>query len=293
MTIRQLIEKKQAKERITALAVYDSVAAQIADDLGFDLLVAGVAGPMSYFGHKDPSSVRFEEQLFMVQAVSRVARYGFIVVDMSWGTYNTKEKAVEYATRLIAEGGADAIKAEGNKFTAPIIAEITKAGIPVMGHLGLLAAHVKEQSGYGLKGTTAEEANEIVEAARAYVKAGAFGFMLEQVTSEVTEYLATTLPVPVVSLGSGPKADGIFHISSDVLGYGLFPLPPRREQFANFAPQVEEAFRTYRDKVISFEHPKPEHAYHMKEEEHAMFLELVGEAEPMKVSYYYGGVRED
>jgi len=288
VTIKDLFNKKKNGERITALAVYDSVCAKIADDIGFDLLVAGVAGPMSYFGHKDPTTVRFEEQLFMVQAVSRVAQYGFIVVDMSWGTYQTKEDALHYARRLISEGGADAIKCEGNKFTAPIIEEVVRAGIPVMGHLGMLAAHRTEQSGYGVKGRKADEAAEIVESARAYVRAGSFAFMLEQVTTEITEYLAETLPVPVVGLGSGVKADGVFNISSDVLGFGLFPLPPRREKFADVASIVQEAFQRYYDRILDQSHPKLESAYHMDEDQHKEFLQLVGEAEQLKPSLYYG-----
>lgn len=289
VTIKQLFEKKAKKERIVALAVYDCVLGEIADAVGFDLLVVGVAGPMSMFGHKDPTTVRFEEQLFMVQAVSRVAKYGFIVVDMSWGTYQTKEDALRYARRLIAEGGADAIKCEGNKFTAPIIAELVRAGIPVMGHLGMLAAHRTEQSGYGLKGRAATEAAEIVQSARAYVEAGAFAFMLEQVTTEVTEYLVDTLPVPVISLGSGIKADGVFHIASDLLGYGAFPLPPRRERFANLYPLIQEAMQSYKDKVLAHQHPADNTPYHMASEEHEQFLRLVREGEKkFDFSTYFG-----
>jgi len=290
VTIKSLMDKKAAGERIAALAVYDSVCAQLADEVGFDLLVVGVAGPMSYFGHKDPSTVRFEEQLFMCQAVSRVADYGFIVVDMSWGTYATVESAVDHARRLIAVGGADAVKLEGNRFQGPIVEALTAAGIPVMGHLGLLAAHRTEQSGYGVKGRHAEEAAEIVEAARAYVAAGAFAFMLEAVPVEITAYLTETMPVPVVSLGSGPDADGIFHIASDVLGFGVFPMPPRRQRYAHLVPIIQDAFRQYRDEVVARVHPDPEAAFHMSEEEHERFLAQVGpgDRDGWAVSTYYG-----
>jgi 3-methyl-2-oxobutanoate hydroxymethyltransferase len=292
VTIAQLVAKKQNRERIAALAVYDCVLGEIADAVGFDLLVVGVAGPMSMFGHKDPTTVRFEEQLFMVQAVSRVAKYGFIVVDMSWGTYQTKEDALHHARRLIAEGGADAIKCEGNFYTAPIIAEIVRAGIPVMGHLGMLAAHRTEQSGYGLKGRKAEEAAEIVESARAYVEAGAFAFMLEQIPTEITEYLASSLPVPVISLGAGIKADGIFHIASDLLGYGSFKMPPRRERFVDLYPIIKDAMQSYKDRVLARTHPKEDTPYHMKPEEHERFLKMVKGGElDLVASTYYGRAR--
>jgi 3-methyl-2-oxobutanoate hydroxymethyltransferase len=180
---------------------------------------------------------------------------------------------------MISEGGADCVKCEGNKHTAEYIAEIVGAGIPVMGHIGMQASRKTEQSGFGVKGRNAEEAKDIVEGARAFVEAGVFSFILEQVPTELAAYLSETLPAPVITLGGGTVADGIYHIGGDVVGYSAFPIPQNRGSFANVRPIIEEAFREYRDEVQSGTYPLEESAYHMSEEEYQKFLGLVGDEE--------------
>ena len=123
ITLKYLQQKKLSKRRITSIGVYDSPMAAISDRIGFDLLIIGNAGPMSLFGHKDPTTVKFEEQLFMTQAVSRVTKYGFIVAHLPYLSYHlSKEDAIRNAGRMVSEGGADAVKCEGNKHTAEYIA---------------------------------------------------------------------------------------------------------------------------------------------------------------------------
>ncbi|MEW5708805.1 MAG: 3-methyl-2-oxobutanoate hydroxymethyltransferase [Pseudomonadota bacterium] len=279
VTLNYLRQKKARREPITAIGVYDAPMAAIADRVGFDLLIIGNAGPMSLFAHKDPTTVKFEEQLFMTQAVSRVARYGFIVAHMPYLTYHaSKEQAITNAGRLIAEGGADAVKCEGNRYTAEYIAEIVRAGIPVMGHIGMMASRRTEQSGFGIKGKTAQEAREIAETARAFVDAGVFGFIVEQVPTEVAAYLTRTLPVPVITLGGGRVNDGVYHISGDVVGYSAFPIPKNRGGFVNVGPMIEEGLRRYRDETVAGAYPLEENSFHMTPEEHEKFLKMEGAA---------------
>ncbi|MGN2393010.1 3-methyl-2-oxobutanoate hydroxymethyltransferase [Pelomicrobium sp. G1] len=279
VTLNYLRQKKARREPITAIGVYDAPMAAIADRVGFDLLIIGNAGPMSLFAHKDPTTVKFEEQLFMTQAVSRVARYGFIVAHMPYLTYHaSKEQAITNAGRLIAEGGADAVKCEGNRYTAEYIAEIVRAGIPVMGHIGMMASRRTEQSGFGIKGKTAQEAREIAETARAFVDAGVFGFIVEQVPTEVAAYLTRTLPVPVITLGGGRVNDGVYHISGDVVGYSAFPIPKNRGGFVNVGPMIEEGLRRYRDETVAGAYPLEEDSFHMTPEEHEKFLKMEGAA---------------
>lgn len=279
VTLNYLRQKKARKERITSIGVYDSPMAAIADRVGFDLLVIGNAGPMSLFGHADPTSVKFEEQLFMSQAVHRATKYGFIVAHMPYLTYHlSKEDAVRNAGRMISEGGADGVKCEGNKYTADYIAEIVRAGIPVMGHIGMMASRRTEQSGFGIKGRTAEDAREIVEGAEAFVDAGVFGFILEQVPAELAAYLTNKLPVPVITLGGGTVNDGVYHISGDVVGYSAFPLPKNRSGFVNVGPIIEEGLKKYRDECLSGSYPLEQNSFHMAAEEYEKFLKLVGGA---------------
>ena len=246
VSLKSLREKKRRGERITSIGVYDSPLAAIADQVGFDLLIIGNAGPMSLFGHADPTTVKFEEQLFMTQAVSRVTKYGLIVAHMPYLSYHTsKEEAVRNAGRLIAEGGAHTVKCEGNRHTADYVAEIVRAGIPVMGHIGMQASRRVEQSGFGIKGRTADEAREIIEGADAFVDAGVFSFILEQVPAELAEFLSKRYDVPVITLGGGTKADGVYHIAGDVVGYSAFQMPKNRRSFTNVQPLLEEGIIKY------------------------------------------------
>ena len=272
VTLKYLQQKKQKKERITSIGVYDSPMAAISDRVGFDLLIIGNAGPMSLFGHKDPTTVKFEEQLYMTQAVSRVTKYGLIVAHLPYLSYHlSKEDAIRNAGRMVSEGGADAVKCEGNMHTAQYIAEIVRAGIPVMGHIGMQASRRTEESGFGVKGRTAEDARKIVETADAFVAAGVFSFILEQVPTELAAFLTARLPVPVISLGGGTVSDGVYHISGDVVGYSAFPTPKNRGGFVDVRPIIEQGLQEYRSQVQAGTYPLEENSYHMSAEEHEKF----------------------
>ncbi|MBX3591572.1 MAG: 3-methyl-2-oxobutanoate hydroxymethyltransferase [Burkholderiaceae bacterium] len=276
VTPKLLQEKKDRGEIIVAIGVYDSPMAAIADEIGFDLLINGNAGPMSLLGHPTPIDVRFEEQLTLMQAVTRVARYGLTVGHMPYMTYNISvSEAIRNAARLIAEGGADAVKCEGNKHTAKTVAEIVRAGIPVMGHMGMQASRKLEQSGYGFKGRTAQEAAKIVEDTQAFVDAGVFGIILEYVPNEITQYLARTMPVPIISVGGGPSPDGIYIASSDVVGYSAFPKPKHEGSFVDVRPLIQQGLQQYKDEVLSHRYPYAEYTQHMTPQEHDKFLQLV------------------
>ena len=221
-------------------------------------------------------TVRFEEQLILTQAVSRVAKYGMVVGHMPYMTYHaSKSETIHNAARLIAEGGADAVKCEGNRHTAIMVAEIVRAGIPVMGHIGMQASRKLEQSGFGFKGRSAEDAAKIVDDARAFYDAGAFAFILEYVPVEITQFLARTLPAPIISVGAGPSPDGVYLISGDAVGYSAFPRPKNEASFVDVRPIIADGLRMYKDSVLSREYPSAEFTQHMKDDEHHKFLDLV------------------
>ena len=276
VTVKSLQDKKSRGELAVALGVYDAPMAAIADEIGFDLLINGNAGPMSLLGHKTPMTVRFEEQLILTQAVSRATQYGMVIGHMPYMSYHfSTEDAIRNAARMVAEGGADAVKCEGNKHTAQTVAEIVRAGIPVMGHMGMQASRKLEQSGYGFKGRMAEEAAKIVEDTRAFFEAGAFAFIIEYVPVEITAYLAKTLPVPIISVGGGPSPDGIYLISGDAVGYSAFPKPKHEGSFADVRPVIQQGLRQYKEEVLSRKYPYQEFVQHMSPQEHDKFLEMV------------------
>lgn len=275
VTLNALRRKKAAGERITSIGVYDAPMAAIADRVGFDLLVVGNAGPMSLLAHPDPTTVTFEEQLFLTRAVSRVARYGLVVGHLPFGSYHASPaQAVESAVRFVREGGADVVKCEGDRRIAHHVAAIVAAGIPVMGHVGMQASRRVEQSGFGVKGRTADEASAILDAARAFADAGCFAFIAEQIPTELAGHLSRELAQPVITLGGGRENDGVYHISGDLVGYSAFPIPKNRGAYANIGAIIEDALTRYRDDCVSGAYPAAENDVRMAADELARFESL-------------------
>ncbi|MFC3692864.1 3-methyl-2-oxobutanoate hydroxymethyltransferase [Chenggangzhangella methanolivorans] len=278
VTLNALRRKKAAGERITSIGVYDAPMAAIADRVGFDLLVVGNAGPMSLLAHPDPTTVTFEEQLFLTRAVSRVARFGLVVGHLPFGSYHASPaQAVESAVRFVREGGANVVKCEGDRRIAPHVAAIVAAGVPVMGHVGMQASRRVEQSGFGIKGRSAEEAAAILDGARAFEEAGCFAFIAEQIPTELAARLTAELSAPVVTLGGGRVNDGVYHISGDLVGYSAFPIPKNRGAYANVGAIIEDALTRYRDDCVAGAYPAAESDVHMPPEELARFERLAGE----------------
>ena len=269
---------KSETRPIVALGVYDAPMAAWADAIGFDVFVIGNSGPMSLFGHARSPSVRPEELLFMTQAVSRVARWALIVATMPYLSYvASRQEAVKTAGRLIAEGGADCVQCHGNQATAAFIRAIVEAGIPVLAHIGLQSVRKTEQSGYGLKGGSAREAKQIVDDARALEDAGVFAFIVEHVPTQLAHYLAGALSAPVLSLGSGRQADGVYLVSADLTGYSVFRKPATADQFVDVKPLIEQGLSRYAAEARAGEYPSDAQVRHMTKETFLEFQKLLGE----------------
>lgn len=277
VTIPELFEKKKRGEPIVQLAVYDYPNAIIADRVGVDILCVSDTGGMVLFGHESTTSVSFEEVLFMAQAVKRGSQYGLRMVDMPYMSFHiSPEQAVENAARFVAEAGAEVMKCEGNQHHAKHIEAIVKAGIPVQGHIGITPMRIPQLGGFAAQGKTAERAKELVDDAWAMVDAGCFSIMCEVTTSEVCEYLAETLPVPVISLGAGNKADGVHIIGSDLFHLYEKHTPRHSKIYQDLIPVIEQVYKDYMREVKERVYPGKEHTVFMKEEELKRFKEMVG-----------------
>src|SRR2546430_13826823 len=214
VTIPSLMKKMKEGEAIVQMAVYDYRSAVVADRLGIDILCVSDTGGMVLFGHRSTVSVSFEEVMFMAQAVDRGSRYGLRMVDMPyWSFHVSPEQAVENAGRFVARANAEVMKCEGNRHHAKNIEAIVQAGIPVQGHIGITPMRMPQLGGFVAQGKTAQRAKELVDDAKAFVDAGCFSILCEVTTSEVAEYLAQILPVPVISLGAGNCAHRVHIIS--------------------------------------------------------------------------------
>jgi 3-methyl-2-oxobutanoate hydroxymethyltransferase len=258
VTLRQLQQMKAERRPIAALGVYDAPMAAIADEIGFELFVIGNSGPMSLFGYRDSSRVRAEDLFYMTQAVSRATSFSLIVATLPYMSYLvSKEEGLRTAARFVSEAGADCVQCHGDRYSTENVAAIVRAGIPVLAHLGLQSVRKTAQSGFGVQGRTAEAAARIVEDAERLADAGVFAFILELVPMELAGFLREYLPVPVLSLGSGPDADGIYQVSADVVGFSVFRRPRSATGFADARVLAERGIRDYVERVRARTYPDP------------------------------------
>jgi len=277
VTTRVLDKKMVEKEQIVQMAIYDYRSAVIADRLGIDILCVSDTGGMILFGHQSTVTVTFDEVMMMAKAIDRGSKYGMRMVDMPYWSYHISEgQAVENAGRFVHEANAEVMKCEGNKHHARNIEAIVKAGIPVQGHIGITPMRIPQQGGFFAKGKTAETAKELVEDAQAYVDAGCFSILCEVTSEEICQYLAETLPVPVVSLGAGSRADGVHIITSDLFKLWEEHVPRHSKVYTDLIPIMEDVFTRYRDEVRDHVYPGPEHTVFMSDEECEKFAKDMG-----------------
>lgn len=276
VTIPQLFEKKRKGEKITQLAVYDYANARVADRLGVDILCVSDTGGMVLFGHPNTTSVTFEEVMLMAQAVDRGSQYGLRMVDMPYMSFHlSPQQAVDNAAMFVHKANAEVMKCEGNQHHAKNIEAIVRAGIPVQGHIGITPMRMPQLGGFAAQGKTAERAKELIDDALAMVDAGCFSIMCEVTTSEVCQYLAETLPVPVISLGAGNQADGVHIIGSDLFHLYEPHVPRHSKIYVDLIPIIEKVYTDYMADVQNQIYPGPEHTVFMKPEELARFKEMM------------------
>src|SRR5881397_2754804 len=268
VTIPTLMEKMKKGEPIVQLAVYDYETAIVADRVGIDILCVSDTGGMVLFGHEDTTSVSFEEVMFMAQAVKRGSKYGLRMVDMPYMSFHLSPmQAVENAAKYVSQGGAEVMKCEGNRHHAKNIEAIIKAGIPVQGHIGITPMRMPQLGGFVAQGKTAQRAKELVDDAKAFVDAGCFSILCEVTTSEVAEYLAQILPVPVISLGAGNCAHGVHIISSDLFHLWEEHVPRHSRIYTDLIPIMEDVVSRYMADVRSRNYPGPKETVFMESEE--------------------------
>jgi 3-methyl-2-oxobutanoate hydroxymethyltransferase len=276
VTIPMLQEKMRQGEPITQMAVYEYRHSVICDRLGMDIQCVSDSGAMILFGHKSTVTVTFEEVMIMAKAIQRGCQYGLKMVDMPyWSFHVSPEQAVENAGRFVHEAEAEVMKCEGNQRHAKAMEAIVNAGIPVQGHIGITPMRMPQLGGFRAQGKTADDAKRLIDDAQAMVDAGCFSIMCEVVSSEVTQYLAETLPVPVISLGSGNKAHGVHIIASDLFKLHEEHVPRHARVYTDLIPIIEDVYSRYMTDVQKRDYPGPENTVFMKDEERERFAKTM------------------
>jgi len=237
---------KRAGRKIAALTAYDYPTARILDESGIDLILVGDSLGMVVLGYPDTTGVTMEAMVHHTGAVSRGAKNAPVVADLPIGSCLTPEMAVANSRRLI-EAGAAAVKIEGAQGAE--IRAIVGAGIPVMGHLGMLPQRVREEGGYHVKGKTQAEAASLLEQARAVEAAGAFAVVLELVQPEVAARITEGLEIPTIGIGSGKGCDGQILVTHDLIGLSPWFRPRFAKAEGDVAGEMRKAVGAYRERV--------------------------------------------
>jgi 3-methyl-2-oxobutanoate hydroxymethyltransferase len=229
---------KARGEKIPALTAYDYPTARLLDEAGVPLLLVGDSVGMVVLGYPDTTQVTLAEMRHHVGAVARAKTRALVVADLSYHTYTTPEAAVANGRTLI-DAGAEAVKLEGGVAVGPEIAALIAAGIPVMGHIGMLPQSVKEEGGYKIKGRSEAERERLLADARAVEKAGAFAVVMELVEPGLAREITAQLGIPTIGIGSGGGCDGQILVTHDLVG----AFPWFRPKFAVAQADVASAIR--------------------------------------------------
>ena len=246
--VEKFREMKRCGERITALTAYDYPTARLLDESGLDIILVGDSVGMVVLGYKDTTQVTLDEMLHHTRAVRRGVKRALLVADMPIHTYDTPEQALETA-RALRDVGAEGVKLEGGLSHVPQIETIVGAGIPFMAHIGMLPQSVREEGGYKVKGRSREQADALLQDARAVEGAGAFSVVLEIVAPDTAKMISASIEIPTFGIGSGNECDGQILVTHDLIG--LFPwfTPKFVAPEANVAEQIRKAARGFVDRT--------------------------------------------
>ena len=268
ITLFDLQAMKQQGRKITMLSIPDYPMALLADRAGLDTILVGDSLAMTVLGYDTTVPVTMEEMLHHTKAVTRATKYAFVVGDMPFMSNNTSERdAIINAGRFMQEGGTDSVKVEGGANAAHIVTAIVKAGIPVMGHIGLTPQHISLLGGYRVQGRDVQTARRVIDDALAIEEAGAFAIILECVPNQISKIVTERLRIPTISYGAGESCDGQGLVAHDILGMFDKFTPKFVKKYAELGEQIQEAFEAYVSDVVSGQFPTDGHSFHIKKED--------------------------
>jgi 3-methyl-2-oxobutanoate hydroxymethyltransferase len=263
VTVRSLREMKQRGERIVALTAYDYLLARLVDEAGVDLVLVGDSVGQVFAGHDSTLAVTLDDMIYHARAVRRGIRHALLVVDMPFMTFQvTPEETLRNAGRLLKESGAEAVKLEGgDEQSALHVRTLVRAGIPVLGHIGLTPQSVHALGGYRVQGRDDPGAERLREEAGRLEAAGAFGIVLELLPAPVSASITNILDIPTIGIGAGPQVDGQILVLYDALGLNEEFSPKFLRRFAELGQAARTGVAAYARAVRSGEYPSADESF--------------------------------
>jgi 3-methyl-2-oxobutanoate hydroxymethyltransferase len=272
VTPSSLRRKKSRGQKITMLTAYDFPMASFIEQAGVDIVLVSDAVGTVGNGRGEAVSVSVDEMIYHTRAVRNGTKRGMVVTTMPFGSYSTAEDALCTATRLMKEGGADGVHLEGTSREGRLVREITAAGIPVMGHVGVTKQKIVRTGRIKLPGQDAASAMEIIADAVEMARQGAFALVLECLPDRLGHIVTQSLDIPTIGIGSGSGCDGQALVTQDMLGLYKEMSPRFLKVYADLAQTIIGALNEFRQEVESGAFPTMQHSYALEDEELAKLL---------------------
>ena len=267
ITVRDIIDMKSAADKIVMLTAYDAGFGRFLDRNGVEIVLVGDSLGMVVLGYESTVPVTMEEMLHHSRAVKHGVERALLVSDMPFLSYQVDAgSAIANGGRFLKEAGCDAVKVEGGLEICETVAAMVRAGIPVMGHIGLTPQTAGALGGYKVQGKDGESARRLLAEAKGLAEAGAFALVLECIPDKLAGAITASIGIPTIGIGAGPQCDGQVLVSHDLLGMFEKFVPSFVKRYADLAPQIAGGIAAFRDEVKSGAYPDAEHSFAMQGE---------------------------
>ena len=262
VTVKSLQEMKLDGEKISMLTSYDYTSAGIVDKSGVDVILVGDSASNIMAGHETTLPITLDQMIYHASSVIRAVERALVVVDLPFGTYQSdSQAALESAIRIMKESGSHAVKLEGGKEIKDSIKRIIKAGIPVMGHLGLTPQSIYKFGTYTVRAKEEKEANQLISDAKLLEKIGCFAIVLEKIPSDLAEKVAKEVNIPIIGIGAGNKVDGQVLVLHDLIGMTKEFNPRFLRRYMNLHDEMINAISSFSSDIKNGDFPNENEQY--------------------------------
>ena len=262
VTVKSLQEMKLDGEKISMLTSYDFTTAGIVDKSGIDVILVGDSASNIMAGHETTLPITLDQMIYHASSVIRAVERALVVVDLPFGTYQSdSQAALESAIRIMKESGSHAVKLEGGKEIKDSIKRIIKAGVPVMGHLGLTPQSIYKFGTYTVRAKEEKEAQELIKDAKLLEKIGCFAIVLEKIPSILAEKVAKEVNIPIIGIGAGNKVDGQVLVLHDLIGMTKEFNPRFLRRYMNLHDEMINAISSFSNDIKNNDFPNENEQY--------------------------------
>ena len=262
VTTHILQEMKDVGEKISMLTAYDFSLARIIDTAGIDIILVGDSASNVMAGHETTLPITLDQMIYHASSVVKAVKRALVVVDLPFGTYQgNSKKALASAIRIMKESGAHAVKLEGGIEVKESIIRILKAGVPVMGHLGLTPQSIYKFGTYTVRAKEDEEADRLLRDCKLLEDLGCFSIVLEKIPAKLGKKAAEKVQIPIIGIGAGSFVDGQVLVLHDMLGITMDFQPRFLRRYLNLFDDIKGAVSNYIEDVKLGDFPNEKEQY--------------------------------